>query len=78
VRRESGLLPPFGTGKRIDEGGGVTTVFGIPVAPFTVVDGELRYRWLPVEDRVVRAGDGEWVGEGRLFGRRFCRFRLVR
>jgi hypothetical protein len=72
------VLPPFGIGKRIGERSGVTTLLGVPVAPFTATGRELVYRWLPVRDRLARHPNGCWVGEGQLFGYTFCRFRLVR
>lgn len=78
VERESGVLPPFGVGKRIGERSGVTTLLGVPVAPFTARGRELFYLWLPVHDRLARHPNGCWVGEGQLFGYTFCRFRLVR
>jgi|SRR4051794_36028274 hypothetical protein len=77
VERLSGLLPP-GVGKRIGARSGVTTVFGLPVAPFTVSGRRLVYRWLPIHDALAQDSAGGWLGEGRLAGRRFCRFRLVR
>ena len=58
VERLSGLLPPFGIAKRIGVSSGVTTVFGIPVAPFTASDHDLLYRWLPVRDTLVPDGAG--------------------
>lgn len=78
VKRVSGLLPPLGVGKRIGERQGVTTVLGLPVARFSIEGREFRYRRLPVCDLLAARGDGTWDGEGRLFGRRFCRFRLIR
>jgi hypothetical protein len=65
-------------GKRIGVRSGVTTVFGIPVAPFTVTGQKLLYRWLPIQDTLALDESGGWYGEGRLAGRRFCRFRLIR
>jgi hypothetical protein len=78
VRRISGLLPPLGVTKRIGPRGGRTLLFGIPVGRF-VVDG-LRFvytRW-PIVDVLAPSGarSDSFDGEGRLFGRRFCRFRL--
>jgi hypothetical protein len=78
VERVSGLLPPVGVGKRIGACSGVTTVFGIPVAPFTVTGQKLLYRWLPIQDTLALEEGGDWYGEGRLAGHRFCRFRLIR
>jgi hypothetical protein len=78
VERLSGLLPPVGIAKRIGVSSGVITVFGVPVAPFTASGHDLLYRWLPVRDTLVPDGTGGFAGEGRLFGRAFCRFRLVR
>ncbi|MFL5322032.1 MAG: hypothetical protein ACJ790_20390 [Myxococcaceae bacterium] len=76
VKRVSGLLPPFGVSKVIGLANGVTRLLGIPVAAFKVVGNEFRYRALPVRDRVHPNGDGTYEGEGFLFGKRFCRFRL--
>ena len=78
VERLSGLLPPLGVTKRIGVRSGVTTVFGIPVAPFTVSGRNLLYRRVPVQDTLAPDGLGGWFGEGRLAGHTFCRFRLVR
>lgn len=77
VERESGLLPPFGLTKRIRFGRGSTRLFGIPLAFFSVRGNRLVYRGLPVQDDLSRRPDGSWSGRGRLFGREFCRFRLV-
>jgi hypothetical protein len=77
VERLSGLLPP-GVGKRIGVRSGVTTVCGVPVAPFTAMGQRLFYRWLPIQDTLAQDAAGGWSGEGRFAGRRFCRFRLVR
>ena len=77
VRRESGLLPPVGLSKRIGGQRGVTRVLRLPVAPFRVEGHTLRYRGLPVRDELSPRADGTWAGRGLLFGREFCRFRLV-
>ena len=77
VERRSGLLPPWGIGKRIQGDRGVTTVFGVPVASFTRVGNTLIYDWLPVRDRLEREPDGSWTGRGIVAGIEFCRFRLV-
>ena len=77
VERESGLLPPFGVGKRISAAAGWTTVAGIPVAPFRVAGSTLVYRGWPVRDVLEPRGDGTLSGRGFLLGREFCRFRLV-
>jgi hypothetical protein len=77
VERVSGLLPPWGIGKRIQGDRGVTTVLGVPVASFTRVGDTLIYDWLPVRDRLTRDGDG-WRGEALLGDMPFCRFRLRR
>lgn len=77
VERESGLLPPWGIGKRIQGDRGVTTVLGVPVASFTRVGNTLIYDWLPVRDRLTRDGDG-WRGEAKLGDISFCSFRLRR
>lgn len=77
VERESGLLPPFGVGKRIAGGEGWTTVAGVPVAPFRVAGSTLVYRGWPVRDVLEPSADGTWTGRGVLLGREFCRFRLI-
>jgi hypothetical protein len=78
VERTGGVLPPFGVSKRIEDGRGWTLVGGLPVAPFQVVGTTLIYRGWPVRDELEPATDGSWTGRGILFGREFCRFRLVR
>ncbi len=78
VKRESGLLPPFGVSKRIRDGHGATLLAGVPVAWFRVEGSVLVYRGVPVRDVLVRVDDDTFSGEGRLGGRAFCRFRLVR
>ena len=77
VERESGLLPPFGVGKRVAAGGGWTTLGGVAVAPFRVAGTTLVYRGWPVRDVLEERPDGTWSGRGYLLGREFCRFRLV-
>jgi hypothetical protein len=77
VRRVSGLLPPFGISKRIGPRSGVTCIAGIPVAPFRVEDNRLIYRLLPIQDELNSEPDGSWSGRGFIWGREFCRFRLV-
>lgn len=82
VRRESGFLPRLGITKRISaRGRGWTCIAGIPLFPFRVTksaraDRELRYRFLPLRDELIKLGYG-WQGRGLLFGREFCRFRLL-
>ena len=73
----SGVLPPFGVRKRIQQGRGWTLVGPIPVASFDVRGSTLVYRHLPVRDELERQADGTWLGRGLLWGREFCRFRLV-
>lgn len=81
VRRVSGLLPPFGVTKRIEEGAGCTYLFGLAVGRFVIVGRRFVYRWWPIVDELepaTRARNGEIEGRGRLFGfLTFCRFRLV-
>jgi hypothetical protein len=77
VQRISGLLPP-GVSKRIEGVQGVTRLFGLPVGRFRVEGDRFVYRAWPVVDEVEPTPDGGFVGAGLLFGRRFCRFRLVR
>jgi hypothetical protein len=76
VERVSGFLPPAGVTKRIENDHGWTLVAGIPVAPFRVVGHTLVYRGWPVRDE-LEPDAGSWRGRGLLFGREFCRFRLV-
>ena len=78
VVRLSGFLPPFGVSKRIASGCGWTLFAGVPVAPFRVSETTLVYRGLPVRDELEVDDAGSWRGRGLLFGREFCRFRLVR
>jgi hypothetical protein len=77
VQRVGGLLPP-GLRKRIGRSGGSTRLGPLPLAVFRVRGTTLEYRILPVRDELTPAGDGTWLGRGLLFGREFCRFRLVR
>lgn len=83
VRRESGILPPWGFSKRIREGGrGVTAFAGVPLFPFRVLARDenaaaLDYFILPIRDELRREGPA-WIGVGLCCGLRFCRFRLER
>jgi hypothetical protein len=77
VHRLSGVLPPLGVRKHIRQGRGWTLVGAVPVASFDVRDTTLVYRCLPVRDELERQADGTWLGRGLLWGREFCRFRLV-
>lgn len=77
VRRVSGLLPPVGICKRINVDRGVTTLLSLPLMPFRVVGNELRYRFFPIRDTLEAQADGSYLGEGFVFGVRFCRFRLL-
>ena len=76
VERVGGLLPP-GLRKRIGRSGGSTRLGPLPLAVFRVRGTTLEYRILPIRDELTPAGDGTWLGRGLLFGREFCRFRLV-
>jgi hypothetical protein len=76
VERVDGLLPP-GLRKRIGQGGGSTRLGPLPLAFFRVRGRTLDYRLLPLADELTPAGNGTWLGRGLLFGREFCRFRLV-
>jgi len=78
VRREAGVLPPFGLSKTIANAEGWTRALGVPVAPFRVAGTTLLYRGWPVRDELEPLPDGSWQGRGLLFGREFCRFRMVR
>ena len=77
VERVGGLLPP-GLRKRIGRDGGSTRLGPLPLAVFRVHGQTLNYRLLPIRDELTPAGDGTWLGRGLVFGREFCRFRLVR
>ena len=77
VHRVSGILPPFGVRKRIQQGRGWTLVGPVPVASFDVRGATLIYRRLPIRDELDRQIDGTWLGRGLLWGHEFCRFRLV-
>jgi hypothetical protein len=76
VERVSGFLLPVGATKRIENGVGWTLVAGIPVARFRVVGATLVYRGWPVRDE-LEPDASFWRGRGLIFGREFCRFRLV-
>ena len=78
VERIAGLLPPAGLRKHIGRSGGSTTLGPLPLALFRVRGRTLDYRLLPIRDELTPASDGTWLGRGLLFGREFCRFRLVR
>lgn len=84
VRCQAGFLPRAGLSKLIHgDGRGVTRVLGVPLLPFRVrirpdgTSAELRYRFLPLRDELYLRPQG-WAGRGLLFGREFCKFRLVR
>lgn len=77
IQREAGILPPFGLGKRIRDAAGWTSVAHVPVAFFRVEGTTLVYRGWPIRDELAARPDGTWDGRGKLFGREFCRFRLV-
>jgi hypothetical protein len=78
VEREAGLLPPFGLTKAIAGDRGWTRAAGVPVASFDVDGTTLVYRLWPLRDELTARPDGSWDGRGLIFGREFCRFRLVR
>lgn len=77
VRRTAGVLPPIGVSKLVWGHCGYTALFGVPVAFFTIDDGVLRYRGLPMVDELTEGPEGTWRGRGLLFGREFCRFELA-
>jgi hypothetical protein len=77
VERVSGILPPL-LRKRIGSEDGWTAFGGIPLARFRVRGRTLDYALWPVRDELTPGAAGEWIGRGLLFGREFCRFRLVR
>ena len=80
----------MGLSKRIGRHSGVTCLFGVPVAPFSVQgsirssargpvgSAELRYGCLPVVDVLSPRVDGTWDGRALVLGVELCRFRLVR
>jgi hypothetical protein len=78
VERVSGLLPPAGLRKRIGPRTGSTQLGPLPLARFHVCGRRLDYVCWPLRDELRPGADGEWLGRGLLFGREFCRFRLVR
>jgi hypothetical protein len=83
VERVSGVLPPVGLSKRIFGDGGWTLLGGVPTSYFRVRArgvgrAELDYVGLPVTDELTPRDDGSWGGRGLMFGREFCRFRLIR
>ena len=78
VERISGLLPPFGLRKRIGRDGGWTGLGPIPLGQFRVRGRTLDYALWPVKDELMEREGEDWVGRGLIFGREFCRFRLVR
>jgi hypothetical protein len=78
VERVSGLLPPFGLRKRIGPRGGSTWLGPLPLGLFRVRGRTLDYAAWPLTDELSPAEGGEWAGRGLVFGREFCRFRLVR
>jgi hypothetical protein len=78
LERIGGLLPPFGLRKHIGREGGWTALGPLPLAPFRVHGRTLDYALWPVRDELVEVDRGEWLGRGLIFGREFCRFRLVR
>jgi hypothetical protein len=78
VEHVSGLVLPRGLRKRIGQRGGSTRLGPFPLALFRVRGRTLDYAGWPVRDELAPAEDGEWLGRGLLFGREFCRFRLVR
>jgi hypothetical protein len=87
VTRDAGQLVP-GFTKRFDgAGGGMTSLWGMPIGRFVVREleapagvtaaVELDYvRW-PVRDHLALRTDGSWYGRGLVFGRQFCRFLLT-
>jgi hypothetical protein len=78
VERVSGLLPPFGLRKRIGPRRGSTWLGPIPLGVFRVRGRTLDYAGWPLRDELRPTERGEWSGRSFLFGREFCRFRLVR
>jgi hypothetical protein len=78
VERVSGLLPPRLLRKRIGAESGWTLLGPLPLGRFRRRGTTLDYVAWPVRDELSRDEDGDWVGRGLVFGREFCRFRLVR
>ena len=71
----AGLLPAWGIGMVFEGDRGTTTLFGVPVARFTLVGDTLIYAWLPVRDRLTQDGE-DWEWRGMLGRDEFCRFQL--
>jgi hypothetical protein len=78
VERLSGLLLPWGLRKHIGPRTGSTRLGPFPLGLFRVRGRMLDYTLWPLRDELRPAAGGEWVGRGLIFGREFCRFRLVR
>lgn len=82
IEREAGVLLPFGLSKRIFGPSGWTLLAGVPAAHFRIrregARATLEYVGWPVRDELEPRDDGTWGGRGLMFGREFCRFRLVR
>ena len=77
VRRESGLLPPFGIRKVISGDHGWTLLCPVPVAPFKVTEDQtLLYKLWPIRDELHRRADGVYFGRAYFLGMRFCTFRM--
>ena len=76
VRRESGLLPPFGIRKAIRGDRGWTKVAFVPLLPFRVDGLTLNYRLVPIRDELSLRDDGSLGGAGYFLGIPFCRFRM--
>jgi hypothetical protein len=76
VRREGGLLLPFGIRKTIRDGRGWTKLAFLPLLPFRVEGLTLQYRALPLRDEIQMQGDGSLGGAAYFLGLPICRFRL--
>jgi hypothetical protein len=78
VERVAGVLPPAGLRKRIGGSSGSVRLGPLPLAVFRVHGRTLDYVGWPIRDELRPDGREAWLGRGLLFGREFCRFRLVR
>ena len=78
VERMNELLLPRGLRKHIGLRAGSTRLGPFPLGRFRVRGRTLDYALWPVRDELMPVAGGEWLGHGLVFGREFCRFRLIR
>lgn len=76
VRRESGLLLPFGIRKKIRGATGWTKLAFLPILPFRVKGLTFDYHVVPIRDELSLRPDGSIGGAGYFLGLPFCRFRM--